>query len=136
MDQQSVPFAEVCFFNPDIKDIEFKDKTSFAQLNKYILSFFKNKNTPYAIKINAKFKEIKLRIVRKQNKKFVNIEYAIKGQYVYTLKNVSGTLVGFWFPGYLKNVAIANMHLHFIDSTNKMAGHVLDLNIDPIFPKK
>ena len=53
---------------------------------------------------------------------------------IFDMENVSGTMVGFWYPEYIVKVNIAGFHLHFISDDKNQAGHVMefkasDLNI-------
>lgn len=47
---------------------------------------------------------------------------------VYTENNISGTLVGFWFPDHLLNLGVPGFHFHFISDDKKLSGHVLNLS--------
>ena len=41
------------------------------------------------------------------------------------LRDLTGTLVGFWSPAYASSIAITGYHLHFISDDRNHAGHVL-----------
>jgi hypothetical protein len=46
------------------------------------------------------------------------------------LREVRGTLVGFWSPGYLQSILVAGYHLHFLDRSRTAGGHVLEVDVD------
>jgi acetolactate decarboxylase len=127
--KQAVPFAEVSYFQPTIKNISLQMATNFNDMTDELLKFFKNKNVPYAIRIDGSFNSLKLRAVRKQDVPFKSLAEIAKNEAIFNLTNVKGTLIGYWFPEYLSGVSVTGFHLHFIDSAHTIGGHVLDLNM-------
>jgi acetolactate decarboxylase len=67
--------------------------------------------------------------LRKQTPPFKSLADAAKTEEIITVKNVEGTLVGYWFPQYLAGVAVPEFHLHFINKTRTLGGHVLELDL-------
>jgi acetolactate decarboxylase len=45
------------------------------------------------------------------------------------LSNVKGTLVGFYIPGYMKEINVAKYHFHFVTDDMKSGGHLLGMNM-------
>ena len=45
---------------------------------------------------------------------------------VFEMKNVSGTIVGFRCPAYVKGINVPGYHMHFLSNDFKQGGHVLD----------
>jgi acetolactate decarboxylase len=39
--------------------------------------------------------------------------------------DVSGTLIGFWSPGYLQTILVPGYHLHFLSQDRQSGGHLL-----------
>jgi acetolactate decarboxylase len=66
-----------------------------------------------------------LKLRSRSSRAALQAEDVIEG--TYSVENVKGTLVGFWFPGYLLNLTVPEFHFHFIADNRKMSGHVLDL---------
>lgn len=128
-DKQIVPFAEVNYFLPTIKNQQLPPMKSYSDLSNYFLNLFPNKNVPYAIRIDGKFETLEVRVVRKQKPPFTTLANAAKTEKVFTLKNVEGTLIGYWFPAYLSGVAVSGFHFHFIDKAHTIGGHVLELDL-------
>ena len=124
------PFAEVCYFNPILKDLKLKHIESFSALVSNLKQHLSSKNTPYAIKISGNFPYLKLRAVLKQNTLGVPLVEAARQEKIFEFHNVKGYLVGYWFPQYLSGIAVAGLHLHFISSDYKHGGHVLDLQLN------
>jgi acetolactate decarboxylase len=52
------------------------------------------------------------------------------GQVEQTLSGIHGTLVGFRAPRYAQGTAVAGYHLHFIDASRTVGGHVLDFALE------
>lgn len=125
---QIVPFAEVSYFIPTIKNKKLAPEEHLGDLENSLLDIFPNKNVPYAIKIEGTFRMLKFRVVRKQTPPFnKSLAEAAKTEAIFDLKNVKGVLVGYWFPAYLSNIAVSGFHLHFIDTRHHIGGHVLAL---------
>ena len=49
-----------------------------------------------------------------------------KNQSVFEYKNLSGTLIGFRFPGYANGINVTGYHFHFISDDRNFGGHLLD----------
>lgn len=128
-DNDKVPFAEVNYFVPTEKPQQLSSIANYHDLNSLILNKFNDRNSPYAIKVDGKFKSLTFRVLRKQTPPFKSLAEAAKTEEIITVKNVEGTLVGYWFPEYLSGVAVPEFHLHFISKDRTIGGHVLELNL-------
>ncbi len=124
-----VPFAEVSYFVPTIKNRQLAPQENLGDLENNLLTMFQNKNVPYAVKITGTFKMLKLRVVRKQNPPFKSLADAAKNQAIFNLENIKGTIVGYWFPAYLSNIAVTGFHFHFINKDRTHGGHILALDM-------
>lgn len=126
---QETPFAVVTFFDFDSKQALKKGLTydSFKRMqNKY----FDSPNIFYAIKIEGKFSFVRARSVPKQVQPYKQLKEVIKHQKVYDLKNVDGTIVGFFCPYYVNGINVPGFHFHFINDARTAGGHVLDFTIE------
>lgn len=127
------PFCNVCKFI--CKD---KIKTNIDNVNqlKTLLNRYRDmnyKNLFIVIKIKGLFKNISVRSVPKQNKPYNPFEEVIEhDQKIYTYKNVEGTLIGFLFPRYLKELNTTDLHMHFLSKDLSCGGHVLDLSFNEL----
>jgi acetolactate decarboxylase len=129
-DSSKTPFAVVTFFEADdVLSIE-KNSGGFAALREKMSTLITDKNAFYAIKIEGEFTSIKIRSVPLQNKPYRKLLEVIKrDQKIQDLKNVKGTMVGFWFPVYSGGINVSRYHLHFISRNKKRGGHVLDCSL-------
>ncbi len=118
------PFAEIVKFKKQ-SSLDIPNTMDFTTLQTTLDKELKNKNIPYAIRIDGEFQVLKL------NSRFPvgSPEAADPSKRNYQVENVKGTLVGFWFPGDLVSLTRPGYHFHFISSDKKVAGHVLDFTI-------
>ena len=82
-------------------------------------------NLFYALRLDGAFETIHARAVHTvpQNTRLLD---AAGTQLEFHFKNIEGTLVGFWSPGYSSSFSIPGYHLHFISKDRTKGGHVLD----------
>jgi acetolactate decarboxylase len=123
---QKTPFAVVTNFSKD--NVVFAHQ-SFDLKKLYALldTISPNKNLYVGYKIKVKCQTIKTRSVSKQVKPYPLMIDAVKKQSVFEMQTVSGTLVGFRFPEYMKGLNVPGYHFHFLSDDKKSGGHVLDL---------
>ncbi len=122
------PFATVCEFVAD-RTIPISAGTDYQTLENLINRFAPNQNLFYAIKITGKFRRMKTRSVPGQKKPYPPLKEVTSNQPEFHMKNVSGTIVGFRCPPYIKGINVPGYHLHFISSDRTQGGHVLSFEI-------
>jgi len=124
-DTELVPFAVVTHFDEDIK-LELPD-SGFDELKSFLESKLPSKNVGYAFKIEADFETLKCGSANKQEKPFTKtLSDALVDRPTFEMKNIKGTMVGFWYPEYTGKINVAGFHLHFISDDKKQAGHVME----------
>lgn len=84
-----------------------------------------SKNVPYAVRIRGQFDFVKTRSVPRQTPPYPRLTEVTKSQPTFEMKAVKGTLVGFWFPEYMKGVAMPGWHMHFLADDLSGGGHLL-----------
>ncbi len=122
------PFASVCKFNTDIT-IPLSKGLDFSALERLIDQSISNQNLFYAIRIEGRFARMKTRSVPAQQKPYLPLAEVTKNQPEFSMENVSGTIVGFRCPPYVKGINVPGYHLHFITSDFRKGGHVLNFEI-------
>lgn len=120
------PFVTEIYFHADTT-ITLKDTLSFSSLENFINKILPSKNIICAIKIEGLFKNVQYRSEKKQTAAYSNLGEVLKHQFVYNMTNIKGTMVGFYYPNYLKDVNAAGYHFHFLSFDKKSGGHVLNL---------
>ncbi|WP_269221905.1 acetolactate decarboxylase [Flavobacterium sp. IMCC34518] len=123
---QKTPFAVVTNFSKE--NVVFAHQ-SFDLKKLYALldTISPNRNLYVAYKMKVKCQTIKTRSVSKQIKPYPLMIDAVKKQSVFELGTISGTLIGFRFPEYMKGLNVPGYHFHFLSDDKKVGGHVLDL---------
>jgi acetolactate decarboxylase len=124
---QKTPFAVVTNFSKD-KTVTISQIVNLKKLYTLLDSLSPNKNLYVGYKIKVKCQTLKTRSVSKQVKPYPLMIDAVKKQSVFALETISGTLVGFRFPEYMKGLNVPGYHFHFLSDDTKSGGHVLDLS--------
>jgi len=130
-DGAMTPFAAVTFFEPD-RSLTLAKPLTCNELENYIETLFPSKNIFYAIKVDGSFDYIKTRSVPRQKKPFPPLTEVVKHQSYFEFNDIKGTMGGFWFPAYVKDINVAGFHLHFITEDRQAGGHVLDCTVSSV----
>ncbi len=125
----TTPFAAVCYFDAN-SSFDVKSGLDFAGIQKLFDAKAPNQNLFTAIKISGKFKTMKTRSVPGQHKPYPPLTEVTKNQPEFEMKNISGTIIGFRCPAYVKGLNVTGYHLHFISDDRTKGGHVLSFEID------
>ena len=91
--------------------------------------YIANRNVPIAVRFTGKFSFMHTRSVERQKKPYRPLIEASKNQAEFKFKNISGDMVGFLFPKYVKGMNVPGWHLHFIDKDRRCGGHILDFSM-------
>jgi len=122
-DSDLSPFALVTRFQPG-KGLAMPACTSFNALTDQLDKVRLSENFFYAIRVDGTFGEIHTRAMCK-SEEGTPLAVAAAHQPEFHLRDVSGTMVGFWSPQYLKTIEVPGYHLHFITSDRTAGGHLL-----------
>ncbi len=125
---KKVAIAFLSFFKSDSRTIVSEN------INLYeIKILFKEKmlsnNIIQLMKIKGNFEFIEVSNFPKFNKPYPRLTpQMIDNDKNIERKNISGTLMGFWLPNFLKdiNAGAGDLHLHFVSEDKKFWGHVLN----------
>jgi len=121
----TTPFASVVKFNADLR-INMNHGVDFPGLEKSVNEAVDNSNIFCAVKVKGHFTNIKTRSVPAQTKPYPPLTEVTVNQPIVNLENITGTLVGFRIPDYVKGIGVPGYHLHFISDDLKSGGHVLE----------
>ena len=130
-DDAKTPFANVTFAADDLsKTVSAASMKEMSdELDKIVAS--KGINSVYFIRLSGLFNSIRVRSVPKQKRPYRKLAEALSLEQVeWTLKDISGTIVGLYCPSYMSAVNNHGWHLHFISDDRKKGGHVLDLSVN------
>ncbi|MFA5063474.1 MAG: acetolactate decarboxylase [Candidatus Omnitrophota bacterium] len=123
-----VPFAVADFFRSSTEAVHYNSLT-YKQLLEYLDLLIPDKNSIFAIKVEGDFVAVKTRSFVKQDKPYKPFSEVAKSQSVAEFSGVKGVLVGFYFPGYMKELNFSGYHFHFISRDKKSGGHLLDCSL-------
>jgi acetolactate decarboxylase len=125
----TTPFAAVVEFEADQTGLLNKPMGQ-ETLKAHIDEKAPNKNLFLAIRIDGTFPTMKVRSVPKQKKPYPPLAEVAKHQTVFNYTNVTGTVIGFRCPTFVKGLNVPNYHLHFISDNRQHGGHILDFTTE------
>ncbi|MDY6830927.1 MAG: acetolactate decarboxylase [Thermodesulfobacteriota bacterium] len=119
----TTPFAAVCRFSPD-RTVAFAPGATYEQVQATLDSAARNTNLFCAIDISGTFSRMHTRSVPAQIKPYPPLARVTANQPGFVMENVSGRVVGFRCPAYVKGVGVPGYHLHFITDDHTRGGHI------------
>jgi acetolactate decarboxylase len=126
-DQETTPFATVTYFDTDIRQATTDRAMNYSEFSTAMAAKIPSENMIYAVKIHGTFPSVTVRAIPAQEPPYPTLTDAAKEQKVYTLTNVTGTVVGFYTPTFLKGLNAQGYHLHFLTDDHLRGGHILDI---------
>lgn len=116
-----IPFAIVASWTPG-DSMPIPSRTQFtAPLFPGADAGLPTTNAFYALRLTGTWSVVRARTFRKQTR-FGPITPVMED--TFTLRNVSGTMVGFREPSYVDSLSVPNWHLHFVTADGSRGGHV------------
>jgi len=125
----TTPFASVVAFDADVTK-EVESRIDYQGLETMVNEAVPNMNAFCAVKVTGTFSALQTRSVPPQDKPYPPLTEVTKHQPVFDLCNVSGTIVGFRSPPYVKGIGVPGYHLHFISGDGKSGGHILKFTLE------
>jgi acetolactate decarboxylase len=127
--EAQTPFSVVTFFKPDASKT-LRGALSYRQLQEQLDGMRGHiDGHAFAFKITGRFSHLRARSVPRQTPPYARLADVVKHQAVFDMNDVSGTLVGFWFPENLRHTNVPGYHFHFVTNDRSAGGHVLDLTL-------
>ncbi|MDX1284677.1 MAG: acetolactate decarboxylase [Draconibacterium sp.] len=128
-DEVLVPFTVVTFFDED-KNFGIDVAENYADLQSKLRNKLQLNNLGVAFRITGDFEYIKCGGANKQPRPFTKtLSEALEDRPIYEKENISGTMVGFWYPQYVGKVNVVGFHLHFLSEEKDLGGHVMELKV-------
>jgi acetolactate decarboxylase len=125
---ETTPFAAVCRFTPEMT-IALNEGSSFTDVQALIDKAVPNPNLFCAFRMHGTFKTMHTRTVPAQQKPYPPLAEVTKNQSEFNMENVTGTIVGFRCPPFVKGVNVPGYHLHFLSDDKTQGGHILDFTL-------
>jgi acetolactate decarboxylase len=130
-DDTKTPFANVVFFQPD-RTVTLAQPHGLKELKQYLDGLLPSKNLFYAVKIEGTFRRVKTRSVPRQTPPYPPLGEVVKQQAVFEFHQVTGTIVGFRYPGFMSGLNVPGYHLHFLTKDRDTGGHLLDCETEQV----
>lgn len=118
------PFAVLTHFEADTS-FALSGEMSYDELLTTLDESVKSRNLFYAIRIDGEFSGLKTRSVPVQTRPYRPLGEVVEAQSIFQLEVTEGSMVGFRFPEYTKEINVPGYHLHYLDDQRKKGGHVL-----------
>jgi acetolactate decarboxylase len=125
---EKLPFASVCRFQSD-GEFDLPAGAGFDSVQAFIDRQDPDQNSFLAIRIDGTFRMMHTRSVPKQEKPYPPLAQVTAHQPEFRMQDVSGTIVGFRMPPFIKGINMPGYHLHFISSDRTQGGHILGFEI-------
>jgi acetolactate decarboxylase len=123
-DSTRSPYAMITRF-PAGDAVDLADCADLSALHAQLDRLRDSPNVFSAVRVDGEFDAVTTRSVQR-TPEGVPLAAAASQQREFHLRNVRGTLVGFWSPGYLRTILVAGYHLHFLSDDRRSGGHLLD----------
>ncbi len=124
----TVPFGTVAAFRAQ-RQFRLADVASYELFEERMAECCPEANIPLAVHFTGAFSRMKVRAVGRQEHDGVGLAEAAKHEAVFDMHDISGDLVGFRLPEYLRGVNAPGWHLHFMDSERQHGGHVVNFSL-------
>jgi acetolactate decarboxylase len=126
--ERSTPFAIVTPFEPD-GEFECPRVGNLSDLDTRLDDALGEQHDFLAARVDGRFAAITLRSVHRQEPPYRPLVEVVKGQSVWTHREVSGTLVGVRSPAWVGGLNVPGYHWHFLSDDRTVGGHVLDCRV-------
>jgi acetolactate decarboxylase len=125
---RSTPFAIMTPFEPD-REFACPHVGNLSDLDARLDDALGQQDNFLAMRIDGRFAAITLRSVHRQEAPYRPLVEVVRGQSVWTHREVSGTLVGFRSPAWVGELNVPGYHWHFLSDDRTVGGHVLDCRV-------
>ncbi|WP_241980252.1 MULTISPECIES: acetolactate decarboxylase [Cryobacterium] len=119
------PFAVVTEFVPTVT-IPVTGPATRDQAVALINETLQSANYLYAVRLTGEFEWVRVRAVQRQEKPYLPMSEAIRGEKTLEFGRSTGVVAGFRTPLYGQGIGVPGGHVHFVDADRQHGGHVLD----------
>lgn len=130
--EETVPFADVTFFEAD-GTVTVSQVESLEELKEILdaVPAEQGANCFYMVKLTGTFPSVQVRSEYAQEEPYRRLDQVMEtDQVIFDYRDVEGTVVGLWCPGYMDGLNTPGWHLHFLSADRTMGGHVLELSVE------
>jgi len=123
-DKAKTSFATVVFFQPEHR-AALPKISSFRGLQSWLDRHLGSRNYFWSVRIHGTFSMVRARSISSQKPPYRPLAEVAKSETVFERRNVTGTLVGFRSPAYIRGINVPGYHFHFLCDDKTMGGHVM-----------
>jgi acetolactate decarboxylase len=127
-DSMKTSFATVSFFSGKHR-ARVPKRPSFTALQKWLDSRLGSRNFFWSVRIHGTFPLMKVRSISRQHPPYRPLAEVAKSEQIFEYRNVTGTLLGFRSPPYIKGINVPGYHFHFLSDDKAKGGHVMGLSV-------
>jgi len=129
-DEATTPFTAVTFYAPD-HTIGIMNRVNMTGCMAIVAAALPDSSHFYAVRADGAFSSVTVRSVPAQGPPYRPLADVVEEQSVFTLENVTGTVVGIWSPAYADDgIGVPGFHLHFLTDDRTAGGHLLDFTME------
>ena len=127
-----VPFAAVGKFYGE-QQFPLKNMPDIASIREELTKKIEERfglNSMHIVRIEGDFKKVDARSESPYRSHHLSLKELLnKNQTAFIFENISGTLVGVYFPDYMDGINMPGWHLHFLSDDKTKGGHVFDVSV-------
>ncbi|MBQ8966642.1 acetolactate decarboxylase [Ruminococcus sp.] len=128
-----VPFSSVAYLE-DCREFELGHTADMAELKKQLTLRIEERfglNSMHLVRIDGSFAKVCARSESGYRAHHVSLKDALSvTQKDFVFENISGSLVGVYYPDYMDGINAAGWHMHFISDDRTKGGHVFELEMN------
>lgn len=121
-------FATVCFFQGK-RTASVAEHRSLASLQRWLDARLGSRNHFQAIRIHGIFSGVRTRSISRQRPPYRPLAEVARSESIFEARRVTGTLVGFRSPPFVRGLSVSGYHFHFLSDDRTFGGHVLGCHI-------
>jgi len=129
-DEFQIPFAVVTRFQEEVV-FDAKNLERLADVERLCDSHRESPNLFYALKAEGQFDQVHARAVSRMAPGTPLVD-AAAAQKEFCFRDIEGTLIGLWSPGYSGTFNVPGYHFHFLSKDRTKGGHVLDCSANTL----
>jgi acetolactate decarboxylase len=127
--EMKTPFAVITHFH-GATTYPLGEVNDLQSLQEHISTKFESENIIYALRVTGDFVMVYLRSEHPQPEGHQPLSETIAQlQESFIFKEIEGSMVGFWFPEYMKTINVPGFHFHFLDAAQTVGGHLFDMEL-------
>ncbi len=127
-DTEKTSFATLSFFHGK-HSAKLPPLSSYKALQAWLDQHLGSRNYFWSLRIHGTFPTIKLRSISRQYPPYRPLAEVSKSEKIFEYRNITGTLVGFRSPPYIKGINVPGYHFHFLSDDKTRGGHVLGCSV-------